>query len=653
MPTGQGNSHRDITFIIGNPRSKQNVSRIRRHASSKTIKDVEDHVGYPAQFPPKLASRASGYATSGRAGTSDGPIASSAGASVVSPNDRSQRRYSLDAVEFEVLPSNTITTGEPSSHDSSSLLTSSSEVNLPHLNSFGFTSRSSGALESWETERPHPRSSALYGSAPGLFAASAPELPALPSIRHVVRSAPHQPNTRVRSRGHPYLFSTQKWVSGVSESQRRIQAGPGRPLSLSAEDVGIERCLALATSFYLGQYESTWGPRLQQDGLTLDMTSDIEIWDESTHTAAALIEVGRTGIATKIVRQQMQSIESLLSLDHPELFSVLAIVALDTNYTPLGQLRRHLRNRLAPASETMLGASHPLSQLLKMELSAGVRAQVRIAMQKRIFDLIAQIFGENTYQTLCQFFILATNLEDQGHYEEALTVNTAYLELAAKLYGLNSLIVVFGLIEQSSIYLAAGQLDVRAELHIHDALRQLSIIDSHPAVALVTDNASSEREKRTNMVAHCKIAALRILSRLHWMRSNYEAAMHFRQEALDCGKSVLGPDAIPVLLAEEDLNMLEGKERWQASVDEPLGDQSREYHDLTTDDMMSEVGSIPITRRGHTTLNDKVTPSYRCAVYGFLQMPTFEGYKIPAPNITAGETLMVSQKSDSNAITAQ
>ena len=571
----------------------------------------------------------------------------------VSPNLLSQRRYSVDAVEFGVLRPKAITTDGPSSDKCSGLRTSSTEVNLPQMTSYGFASRSLEELESWKTERPRSRGSALYRSAPGLYAASAPELPALPSIRHVVRTAPHQPNARVRSRGHPYPFSAQRWVSGVSESQRRTQAGPGRPLSLSTEDVAIERCLSLATSFYHGQYESTWGPRLQQDGLALDMTSDIEIWDESTHTAAALIEVGRTDIAAKIVRQQMQTIESLLLLDHPELFSVIAIVALDTNYTPLGQLRRQLRNRLAPASETILGASHPLSQLLKMELSDGVRAQIRIAIQKRIFDLIAQIFGENTYQTLCQFFILATNLEDQGHYEEALTVNTAYLELAAKLYGLNSLIVVFGLIEQSSIYLAAGQLDVRAELHIHDALRQLSMIDSHPAVALVTDNASSEKEKRTNMVAHCKIAALRILSRLHWMRSNYEAAMHFRQEALDCGRSVLGPDAIPVLLAEEDLNMLEGGKRWQALADRPPGDQSSDYHDLTTDDMSTEVGSISISRRGHTNLNDKVTPSYRCAVYGFLQMPTFEGYKIPAPNITAGETLMVSQNSNSNGITAQ
>ena len=648
MPKGHATSHKDITFIVGNPRSKKNVSRIRTHASKKTIKDAEEQGGDPVYLPPKSASRTSEHAPDNKAVTIDGATALSQNASVGSPSSSSQRLHSVDAIGFEVLPPYTTIPVSPASHESTRLLTPSIDVNLAHLKSFDFTNRASGGYGRWWSETSDDEASVLYGSASELYTASAPGLPALPSLRQVVKSATHQANARVRSKGLPYSVSSQRAASGVFNSRRRTYPDPSRPLPLSPEDVAIERCLKLANAFYLGQYESKWYPRLQQDRLAFDMTSDIEMWDESTHTAAALIEVGRTGIAAKIIEQQTRSLESLLLLDHPELFSVLATVALDTKCTPLGQLRKHLRVRLGPAAECRLGALHPLSQLLKMEASDTARAQILILIQQRIFDLVGQLFGEHTYQRLCQFFILATNLEDQGRYGEALTVISAYIELTTKLYGINSLIVVFGLIEQSSIYLAATQPDVRAELHIHDALRRLSIIDSYPAMPLAAEDASAAKEQMTNMVAHCKIAALRILSRLHWMRSNYEAAMHFRQEALDCGRSVLGPDAVPVLLTEDDLNMLEYGRRGQGSLEWPSECRGPEKQDLSTNVVVTEVDGVSNSRKWHTESVNNAVPSYRCAVYGFLQMPTFSGYKIPAADVAAGENLMVSQNNEAD-----
>lgn len=607
MPKGGSPNRKDITFIIGNPRSKQNVSRIRKHAS-KITKDAAGRSS-PSATPTQSIQ------TPSTESPPKEPKSADANIDVRSSPTQSGQHSPQIRRRLSIAGSVTKSRSSPGNDSPAS-----AQLTLSPRGDSHFTTRGSKGFGTWREILPSSASLATAESSEELHISQIREL-------HLP-----EPASQFGGHGNPEdseknRFSPSNAYSGNhGEFQSRWHAGhaPSAPLTPSPEDFMLDQCLRLATSYYSAQYEASWQPKLKQDKWILDLSSEIELWEETTHTAAALIEAHRADVAVKVINHHAQSVDSLLLTDHPELFSVLCRVAFGTKESPLGQLRTHLKRLLAVLAQTLFGSGHPITQILKLRTSDSVNDRIQVLMQQRILEVIGELFGANSYQRMVQYYYLVRILEDRGYYDEALAVNAEHMELGAGRYGLNSIMLIFGLIEQASIYLASGQPDVKAELHIHDALRRLSIIGSSYTRARSQPDAPSEQQDMTILIAQCRVAALRLLSRLHRMRGNWDAAMHFCVEALAHGRKVIGVESIPVMLANADLDRLErdpsspiSKERSKNSTTGMLLGSRNE--------IMTDIGSITYrTNQAQDTL-----PQYKCTVYGFLLALMFTRFKIP------------------------
>lgn len=350
------------------------------------------------------------------------------------------------------------------------------------------------------------------------------------------------------------LLRHKKSAQQRMQSRWRVGNGPSKSLVLPPEHphTQFETVLRQCSNFYQNAYETVWEPLIREKPELLEAQSDYEMFYESTLSAAALIEAGQVSKAAHVIQCIFEMLVNLMHQSHPQAYYFFLNLSLQTSSHALSQLRTKMREFLAPLSERLLGAHHPITQVLRLEVPMAAREQVQTAVMRRVRDFHLQTFGTDSNQSISVTFIFARTLLDMGQTQHALTLASAAIAPAERAQGMNSLVAVYLITEKTAMYLSATPPDtsIMPELHLSDVIRRLQVIEQQ--VAKLPED-SMDAQKLTVAIVHGKIVALRMLGRLHTLRKNYGAAIQVYSQVVDYGMMTLGPDAVPVHLAQADL----------------------------------------------------------------------------------------------------
>ena len=369
----------------------------------------------------------------------------------------------------------------------------------------------------------------------------------------------------------------RKRKSDVLHTQWRVGAAPCRPLALSPTYTSFEHILLRTDAYYTSRFDSVWQPQLQRHSQALDVDGRIALLYESNLTIAGLIEAGRPAFANLIIERNLSAMEGLLRSEHPRLYSVLSVMALDTTNSVLGQYHRQFSNAVIPLARNVLGEQHPCTLLLQCDVPQDLKARLREAVQKRIHELLLATFGD-VHQTYEGAFIVSRILAQLGHADEALGMLAWIKPRWECQHGMNSMLAVWTLLDEAWIYLGAGDAGIRTEMIISDALRRMKIMASSGGNLSPTD-----KQKHEQGLAYQRVGGLRALGRMHSMRRNYGAALEVFRQAANMARGVLGSNAPPTQLAQGDLDRARdsGLGTWTADY-RLSGDEEEEVEEITT-----------------------------------------------------------------------
>ncbi|KIX08087.1 uncharacterized protein Z518_02742 [Rhinocladiella mackenziei CBS 650.93] len=331
--------------------------------------------------------------------------------------------------------------------------------------------------------------------------------------------------------------------SGSSHVSWRIGMAPSTVMTLSKEESQIEQILSQTSAFYCGMFETSWSRRLQESSTAFDIMSEMENFSGSITTAGGLLAVDRIDTASLILGRVLPTLQHLLVSQHPQLYYVLADLSLDTSDNELGRLRGQVKRFSAGISQTILGAQHPITRLLRLDLPLDQTLRLRELIQRKVHELHEQFFSQTSYQTTGQYYYLARVLAQLGQTDEAARILSSIMTIWEVNYGMNSLMSVTALLEMTKVRLAQNNPDVQAECLVNDALQR----------TLTLEDSTKVRPLSAGIV-HSRMGCLRTLARLFVMRNNYTIALQHYTQAVQVGINELGPAAPAVLLALADLD---------------------------------------------------------------------------------------------------
>lgn len=570
MPPKEDGTPKAFTWITGNPRSKKNITQIRRHAGQSSAVRAETKTKAPAHDGSPVREQGTSlkpfratyqFVESKEAahswGTfSAGPslpirIAESAAVrdSPVRLSDQAHQHVAEDHPVLSLAPSKQIEEKPPPEVvNPVRKVTIWDLVNHSDQEEDGHTEATSSQPSKPDTKEEGPGDVGLE--------------------RQALMNA--LSNSRGRStrdqRGHLSLETTATFKANISKRRRpvgtspnvawRIGMAPSAGIVLSREDSQIAELLSQTGAFYTGKFETSWSQRLRENQATFDIMSEMENFSGSVSTAAGLIAVGRIDTASTILGRVLPTLHHLLVTQHPQLYYVLADMSLDTSDTELGRLRGQVKQFSAGVSQTVLGPSHPITRLLRLNLPDEHKRRLRELIQRKVHELHEQLFSATAYQTTGQHYYLARVLSQLGQTDEAARILSSLVTTWDAKYGLNSLMSVTGLLELTKVHLVQSQDHAYAEQLISVALQRTECIEAY-----------GSQQPLSLGVVHSRMGCLRTLGRLHVMRNDYSTALQHYTQAVSLGVNELGPSVPAVQLALADLDTA-SKMKAQADLSE-------------------------------------------------------------------------------------
>ena len=245
-------------------------------------------------------------------------------------------------------------------------------------------------------------------------------------------SPPSRTNPRARPRD-PKSAMTLRW--------RVYNPTAIRP---PTDDLKIEFVLSESFNWMMGQYTSSWSSSVQRDPKVFDLNGEVEILREAFYVVTDLLAIGKTAAAFEALKVTLDAMPAILRDPHPELLFTLVELAYGINMTGATDLHSKIRPHVAELAATVMGANHPLTNLLKSEFDPVLQNHVTELVFKCIVDAMSKTFGRVAYQTLVQQmgrsqFYARTGrgleaqdliMEIQEHWKQQYGINSALARLA-------------------------------------------------------------------------------------------------------------------------------------------------------------------------------------------------------------------------------
>jgi hypothetical protein len=592
-PREDGATPKSFTWITGNPRSKKNITQIRRHAGQNSGVKAEN--GASAQSSSSFRAGARGSAKPSRA---------------IHPsprNDNIDGRPSIDhaqqPISFHVnYPSAAAEYGPaPASvaHEQFNIPqpvhpgTPLTEVSAsPSEDAHPTRKLAIWDLVNHSDEEEEQHRLQVLASTPGQDTEDDRQdyfggRTARTELKQALSEArSHSPrHSRKSSPPPPTTFALQanvskrrKATSSATPSSHvswRLGMTPSpRPMSLSKEDSQVEQILLQTSAFFWGQFESSWSARLRERGNTyFDKISGMERFAGSVTTAGGLLALGHVDTASSILGDVLPKLPELLVSQHPQVCWLLADLSLSASSdTPLGRLRSQVKRIAASASLTTLGPSHPITKLLQLTFPAMAdsrRLHLRELIQRKIHELHEALFEPNSYQSTGQYYYLGRVLAQIGQFEKARDILAEVVVMWEDMYGADHIMPITGLLELTRVHLSLNDASTDTEALLSEALRRTLTLEK--AVASLDPAFLDERmNAKAAGLIHSRIGCLRTLGRLHVMRGNLETAMMQYTAAMTIGVEELGVHVPAVQLALADLDAVSQMVRAHREGDESV-----------------------------------------------------------------------------------
>ncbi|RMD42707.1 hypothetical protein DV735_g2435, partial [Chaetothyriales sp. CBS 134920] len=632
-----------ITFIVGDARSKQNISRIRSHASRA----------------PKFDSKAA--PAENRSSRSHSQASSS-----TSPPSRLSQPGRPEDPPSSILPWAPPHRDWPLASPGPTYQLPVREIRLGQNGSDGQPGTSPSFCEADKHGKRKSHELTYPGS---ILPLTSTNDPASPTKRHSVMQVgailDRDPNSPKRARHQALRASTfPPWsdADGREQSHQRSQQAaaplrlpsvfdlvayasdrrnqrdsktrgldprkrlilsPSRSLVLSTTDKNFEQVLLRTTAYYTSRFDNKWGPMISRDSRALDMDGRAGSLYESFLSAAALVEAGRPRFADIIIQRTLGVMQELFLAEHPALYNILAVIALDSSPSVLGQIHRLFTRAVIPTARRTLGNEHPYTQLLMSQFPPETAASLREAVQLLLHELSIANFGDAHHQTCESFFICGRGFAHGGLMDEALDVLEWIKERWEGQHGLNSMLAVWVLLDEAGLYLAAGIADVRTEMFLSDARRRLRILQAN-----ASQLPNGERQKRREGITNLEVGALRAFGKLHIIRRNFGAALESYRQAAALASEVFGVDSPATQLAQGDLDHAYESRLSAWQTDYSPGNDEEKVDIVPT--ILGDVARsrVPFGREPVQVVNDKVLV-YGVVPYEALQW--WEGFS-PSTN---------------------
>lgn len=351
--------------------------------------------------------------------------------------------------------------------------------------------------------------------------------------------------------------------------------------ALSTDDILIEQTLLQTASFFTSQISTSWPQVLLDQNrhhtnfflLEDTKTHSIETFSSAITTAAGLLAVDRIESASSLLNHTLPYLHHFLTSQHPQLYPILAELSLDCQEdSSLGRLRGQIKQFAASLSHTVLGPLHPITRLLRLELSSPDQtARLRELIQRKIHDLHADSLSLTDPLTAAQGYYLARVLAQLGHLDDAVRVLDDVTRTWEKIYGQGSLMSILGMIESAKLRIRRESVDFKEvedilldalakTTNLHDgqngkASRPPASAEFNPRVASGSTQQSPDQNLPASIV-HTRMACLRTLGRLYAMRDRPHRALQYYAQGVQIGIDELGPSVPAVQLALADLDVV-------------------------------------------------------------------------------------------------
>ena len=338
------------------------------------------------------------------------------------------------------------------------------------------------------------------------------------------------------------------------ENQWRVGQAPTAGLKQTREQMNYERILTAISQYYLGNADSTWKAALRHNATEFDGKGLTEAIGTSVLMAGGLVAAGQAALASRMMEKTRELGAAMLLSQHPQVFYWLLEVSMDTTQTATGSVKRTTKARLGPVASKLLGPDHPVSILLQTPLRTEQRVVLRTAGQKVVHDYHVRTFGTYSYQTVAQQWYWGRIMAAAGLYDEALWLLQDLSSTLEQLYATpNSAVVVIGLVEQARVMVASGEASIRVECLLGDALRRMDVISSVQNQRITVTDAAELRLRKSGIIFP-RLAAIRILGRVHVMRWNLGAAEAWFELAVEIAQNGLKEGSSARRLCEADLD---------------------------------------------------------------------------------------------------
>ncbi|KAI1630243.1 hypothetical protein EDD37DRAFT_672390 [Exophiala viscosa] len=545
MPPREDGTPRAFTWITGDPRSRQNVTQIRRHAGQNPGNRVVNSLRASADNNQASSVHGRVYLAptpiapvqlQGTAGTSTpNETPSTSSAHVVYPTTRPPDTTTPASTgSVQVLYPGT----RPPERRTSALVTTKESVRRLAIDDLVNHSDEQDKEYTLISSAPDTAGD-VVGLLPDKPVASADVLPGPPATR----GCHEKSEESLRRAGHRHTPSKHFQASKTSAIVLLLDILASGPLLImSTDDSQMEHTLLRTSAFYNGTFERIWSQRLQVDSAAFDIISTIETFSGSITTAAGLIAVNRIDSASSILNRVLPTVHQLLASPHPQLYYVLAELSLDASDSHLAGLRFQIKHFAADESEGMLGATHPITQLLRTRLTNKMALRLREFIQAEIHTLHEQSFSMHAYQTTCHEYFLARILSQLGRRDDAIRTLSGLTTRWESTYGADSLMCVTAMLELAKVYLS-NRRGLDAETLADDALQRTFRIQT-----------SSHQRPLSAGKLHSRMACLRTLGRVHSLRDNHGSALQYYTRAVKVGVDELGSAVPATQLALADLD---------------------------------------------------------------------------------------------------
>lgn len=315
MPSRQDGPPKTFTWINGNPRSKQNISQIRRHAGQSSAAKA----GYLGGSPSANLSAPSGA-----------PELANATQPQPSNGDSQHWPTSAEGVKTQVHVPLTDAVSTPQSACANQVrrLTINELINAADDEDDNSDFKPPAARSS--TRSGH-NSGGIQQQNEGALSKATPGYPLTKDKLDIGQHRSSRGGTKSSSplsaskgifRANANVFKRSKYTLATSSrASWRYGSSRGSLIPLSRDEFHIARLLQKTSEFYVSSFETTWSPLLRHNSSAFDSIGTIEIFSGSVAAAASLISINRIEPATSILNCIVSNLRSLLTTQHPQLYS--------------------------------------------------------------------------------------------------------------------------------------------------------------------------------------------------------------------------------------------------------------------------------------------------------------------------------------------